>query len=196
MRRAAWFVLLAFGVLACRSGSDQPGARAEDKKGTVVEIDGLRSQAPAGWKEQEISEISRQGGRLMHFRLPKADDDKMDADLFVFYFQGSGGSNDDNIKRYKSMFIPPEGKKIDDVTQVETLKVGEVPVTYVDIQGTYKFKRRPFDPNEKPELRPDSRMIAVIFESKKGPYYFRLVGPGKTVGQHKKEFDDWLKAFK
>ena len=200
MKRASWLVVLGLGVLACALGPGRSGARAEDKqegkKGTAVEIDGLQSRTPAGWKEEEVSETARRMGRLMHFRVPGADG-KGDADLFIFYFgPGVGGTNEDNIKRYKTMFLPPEGKKIDDVTKVETLKVGEVPVTYVDIQGTYKFKKAPFVPDEKAELRPDQRMLAVIFESKKGPYYFRLVGPAKTVGQHKKEFDDWLKGFK
>ena len=59
-----------------------------------------------------------------------------------------------------------------------------------------KFKARPFDQNEKPELRPDYRMIAVVFEGPKGPHYIRFVGPAKTIGTHKKEFDDWLSNFK
>jgi len=92
--------------------------------------------------------------------------------------------------------MPPEDKKIDDVSKVENFKVGNVEVTYLDVQGTYKFKERPFDPASKEELRPDYRMLGVVFESPKGPYFFRLVGPAKTVEHNKKAFEDWVKGFK
>ena len=45
-------------------------------------------------------------------------------------------------------------------------------------------------------LKPDYKMVGVIFDCPKGPYYVRLVGPAKTVGEYKKGFDEWLKAFK
>ena len=109
---------------------------------------------------------------------------------------GQGGSVQDNVKRWKAMFIPPKGKKIDDVAKVESFKVGNVNVTYLDVQGTYKFKERPFDPAAKEELRPDHRMLGVVFDSPNGPYFFRLVGPAKTVEHNKKAFEDWVKGFK
>ena len=82
------------------------------------------------------------------------------------------------------------------ILQDEKSKAGDVEVTSVDIAGTYLFKAKPFDPNEKPTDKPDFRMVGVIFASKNGPYFMRLVGPAKTVEKHKKEFDGWLKGFK
>jgi hypothetical protein len=167
--------------------------KKEEKNGAVVEIDGLKSTAPADWKSEEVNSRFR----THHFRIPKVEDDKADAELTIFFFgTGSGGSADANLKRWKAMFIPPEDKKIDDVAKVENFKVGNVNVTYLDVQGTYKFKERPFDPASKEELRPDYRMLGVVFESPKGPYFMRLVGPAKTVTHNKKAFDEWLKAFK
>jgi hypothetical protein len=168
-------------------------AHADDKKSTVVEIDGLKSATPADWKPEEVTRQFR----IHQFRIPHVADDKTDAELVIFFFgPGGGGSADANVKRWKSMFVPPEGKKIDDVAKVETFKIGDVQVTYLDVQGTYKFKERPFDPASKEELRPDHRLLGVVFESPQGPYFFRLVGPSKTVAQNKKAFEDWLKAFK
>jgi hypothetical protein len=167
--------------------------KKEQKKGTIVEIDDLKSTAPANWKSEEVTTKFR----THHFRIPHVADDKNDAELTIFFFgTGSGGSADANVKRWKGMFLPPEGKKIDDVAKLENFKVGNVDVTYLDVQGTYKFKERPFDPAAKEELRPDHRMLGVVFESPKGPYFFRLVGPAKTVTENKKAFEDWLKAFK
>lgn len=196
MKRNGALVLMILGVWIGHELARADDKR-EEKKGPVVEIDGLKAAIPGDWKEQEVSDTAKRMGRMMHFKLPKAGDDKLDADLFVFYFgPGGGGSNEDNIKRYKTMFNPPEGKKMDDVTKVESTKFGSVEATYVDVQGTYKFKKAPFVPDAQAELRPDHRMLAVIFESKNGPYFFRLVGPAKTVAQHKKGFDAWLKALK
>ena len=40
------------------------------------------------------------------------------------------------------------------------------------------------------------RIVNVIFESPKGPYFFKLTGPAKAVEKHKKDFDEWVKNFK
>jgi hypothetical protein len=167
--------------------------KKEEKKATIVEIDGLKSAMPAEWKQQEVTSKFR----THHFRIPHVADDKTDAEMVIFFFgAGSGGSADANVKRWKGMFIPPEGKQIEDVAKVENFKVGNVNVTYLDVHGTYKFKERPFDPAAKEELRPDHRMLGVVFDSPNGPYFFRLVGPAKTVEHNKKAFDDWVKGFK
>jgi hypothetical protein len=169
------------------------GAWAAEGKGTVVDLGGLKSTAPAAWKEEEPTSKMRSH----QFKVPAATGAKADAELIIFFFgAGGGGSTKDNITRWKGMFIPPEGKSIDDVAKVEEMKVAGKDVTYLDVSGTYKFKERPFDPNAKEEKKPDYRMIAVVFETDKGAYFLRLVGPAKTVGDNKKGFDEWLKAFK
>jgi hypothetical protein len=191
MKRLSWLMFLVAGIPFL--GSPFGISCAEDKKGTVVEIDGLSSRVPAEWKEEETTNKMR----AYQFLVPRVKEDKADAEMIIFFFgTGSGGSADDNIKRWKGMFLPPEGKKIEDVAKVERMKVAGVDVTYLDVQGSYKYKARPFDPQAKEELRPDYRMLGVVFASPKGPYFFRLVGPNKTVTHHKPGFDEWLKGFK
>jgi hypothetical protein len=197
MTRVVWLVALALCQIACGPEPGRSDARGDDKqdgkKGTRVTLDGLHSQAPAGWKEEEASNRMR----VYQFRVPRAKGDDADAEMVIFFFgTGSGGTAKDNVNRWKGLFIPPEGKKIADVSRVEAFKVGEVDVTYLDVEGTYKFKARPFDPNAREELKPGYRMLGVVFESPKGPYFIRLVGPAKTVAENKKGFDDWLKGFK
>ena len=166
---------------------------ARPTEGAVVSLGGMESRTPSTWKQAETTGQMR----AYQFKIPGANGDSSDAELVIFYFgPGGAGTVDSNIARWKGMFIPPQGKTIDDVTKVDHFKVGDQDVTYLDISGTYKFKARPFDPNAKEELKPDHRMEGVVFGSNKGPYFLRLVGPAKTVSQHKKEFDDWLKAFK
>lgn len=189
MRRVTW-LLAGCGVILCGA------ALAADDKGVVVELGGLKSKAPASWKEVEPTAIQKQGGRIKAFTVPRVGDGKADADVLIFYFGGQGGSVRENVQRWKGMFVPPEGKNIDDVTKTEEMKVGAASLTYVDIQGTYKYKKAPFVPDAQAELRPHHRMIAVYFDCKDGPYFIRFVGPERTVEQNKKAFDDWLKAFK
>ena len=43
------------------------------------------------------------------------------------------------------------------------------------------FEIYSFDPSAKEELRPDSRMLGVVFETGKGAYFMRLVGPAATA---------------
>lgn len=184
IRTGAW-VLMALGLLS-------PVVRAQDK-GSVVELDGLKSRAPAHWKVEEPS--SRM--RSHQIRIPKVKGDSDDAELIVFYFgQGGGGSVEDNIKRWKGQFQAPEGKKIDDVSKVTKSKVGSVDLTVLEVEGIYLFKAAPFDPNARTEKKPDYRMVSVVFESPNGPYFIRFVGPAKTIGENKKAFDEWLKSFK
>jgi hypothetical protein len=194
MKRTAWLLL---GGAFLAGGWLLSPAAAQDKggKGPVVELGNLKSRAPADWKEVEPSPIQKQGGRIKSFVLPKAGDDKYDADVLIFYFGGQGGSVKENVKRWKDMFIPPQGKTPDDVAKTEEFKAGKASVTYVDIQGTYKFKKAPFVPDDQAERRPNYRMVGVYFDCEGGPYFIRFVGPAKTVEQYKKGFDEWLKAF-
>jgi hypothetical protein len=180
MRRASALVLL---VLAA------PYVPAADK-GTVVDLDGLKSAAPASWKEEAPSNQMR----LAQFKLPKAKDDANDAELIIF--KNAGGSVRDNVNRWKGQFTPPDGKNIDDVAKVADIKIAGHDATLLDVHGTYTYKQRPFDPNDKGEKRPDYRMLAIQFQGPTNLYHIRLVGPAKTVEQYKKGFDDWLKNFK
>jgi hypothetical protein len=165
------------------------GHAAAGGKGTVVELDGLKSEAPAKWKVQEPDQKLGKF-RVYQFQIPGAGSQDA-ADLTVFYFgQGGGGGVEENLKRWRGMFAG------DDAGKVEKFKVGAVPVTTFDVTGTYLFKNPPFAPNAKIERKENYRMVGVIFESEKGPYFMRLTGPAKTVEQNKSDLDRWLKGFK
>src|SRR5260370_12387708 len=172
------------------------GQAAAGDKAAPVEIDGLKSVAPAGWKPQE-PDPKLGKFRVLQFALPNADNDKEDGELVVLVVgAGGGGGNDENIKRWKGMFAAPPGKMIDDVTKVDSFKVGDVDITYVEISGTYLTKFPPFAPNAKVVPKENFHFIGVIFDSKNGPYFLRLTGPARTIDQNKVAFDKWLKGFK
>jgi hypothetical protein len=191
MRRALWLVPVCLAALAWGFGFRPAGAadKKDEAKGTEVELGGLHSRAPASWKEEEPSNQMR----LAQFKLPKVKDDPRDAEVVIF---NTGGDAKANVDRWKTFFIPPEGKTIDDVAKVTDMKVGDANLTYLDVHGTYKFKQRPFDPNSREEKLPDYRMLGVIFDTPKKQYQIRMVGPAATVEQYKSGFDDWVKNFK
>lgn len=193
MRRLILFTALA--ILACLVEGISPLKAAdkekkEDAQGTIVSLDKLRSKTPADWKEEKPASTMR----FMQFRLPRAKDDKDDAELVIF--KGMGGTPAQNIKRWKEQFRPPEGKTMDEAATVTEMKVAGAEVVYLDVHGTYLHKDRPFDPRAKTQPRPDYRMLAVHFGGKDNTFHIKLVGPAKTIEQHKKGFDDWLKNFK
>ena len=183
MRHAAWLtvIVLAAGT-AC---SPTSGSSADEPKGTEVDLDGLKATTPAEWKKEEPSNQFR----WMQFSIPKAKGDSDDAELAIS--KGLGGGADANIARWKGSFKPPSGKSADDAAKVGDITIGGTKATYLDVSGTYTV---PFA--QKPDVRPDYRMLAVYYEGKDNVYTFKLVGPAATVDAAKKGFDDWLKAFK
>jgi hypothetical protein len=188
MKRVWLLALLALGALAL--ALDTGAVTAQDKKGDTVELDGLKAPVPADWKTEKPANLMR----YLQFKLPKNKDDKDDGELVVF--KSLSGTAEANIKRWKEMFMPPDGKAIDDVAKVTDIKIGTIKAPYLDVSGTYKFKAAPFDPKAKTELKPGYRMLAIQLDGKNDTYHLRLVGPEKTVGQYKKGFDDWLQALK
>jgi hypothetical protein len=161
-------------------------------KGTVVEWAGMKSTTPAGWKREEPTSKLRQD----QFRVPKAAGDKDDAEVVVFFLPGGGGV-EANLKRQTAAFQPPEGKaKVGE--KQEKIKVGPHDAVYQEVAGTFlKKSGGPFDPNAKTTPVAGYKQLYVIFETKDGATAsLWLRGPEKTVDQHKKEFDEWVKAFK
>lgn len=189
MKSCWWIVTLLLGIVACGSPTVENSQAADDKV-KVIDLDGLKSQAPAEWKFEEPSNRMR----FAQFRLPAKGGDKEDAELVIF--RGISGSSKANVQRWKDQFLPPEGKTIDEVSKVEEMKIGKNGATYLDVTGTYKFKFPPFDPNAREQRKENYRLLGIHFEAPENVYHIKLTGPAKTVEAYKKGFDDWFKAFK
>jgi hypothetical protein len=167
-------------------------ATADDKKGTVVELSGLKATTPAGWKEEKPANQLR----LMQFKLEKEKGDTEDAELVVFSTPGGGGV-EANLKRQLNTFKAPEGLKKEDAVKEDDVKVGEFKGKYQVLKGTYQFKAAPFDPNGKITEKEKYAQLYVIYEDDdKKSISFRVVGPEKTIEKHKKDFEEFIKSFK
>ncbi len=162
---------------------------SEEPKGTEVKLDKLSSTTPADWKsEKPMNRL-----RSHQFRLP-AVKDSQDAEVFIF--PDLTKTVEENFTRYKDLFRPPEGKTVDDIAKIANIEVGKAKVAILDMEGTWLYKERPFDPKSKQEARPNSRVISVIFSTDDGNYLIRLSGPSATVTAHARAFYTWIKAFK
>ena len=177
--RIAGFLLLA-SAMTCF---------ADEPKADVVKLDKFSSATPVDWK----SEKPQNRLRSHQFRLPGAKDAK-DAEIFIF--PDLTKTVNENFTRYMEMFVPPDGKTVEDIAKIQKFEVGKVKVNMLDIEGTWLYKERPFDPKSKQENRPNSRVISVIFSTDDGNYLIRLSGPAATVNQHYKGFVEWIKGFK
>ena len=167
-------------------------ATADDKKGTVVEVSGLKATAPAGWKEEKPTNQMR----LTQFKLEKEKGDSEDAELVVFSLPGGGGV-EANLKRQINTFKIPEGMKKEDAIKEDDVKVGEFKGKYQVLKGSYQFKAAPFDPNSKVTEKEKFAQLYVIYEDDdKKSISFRVVGPEKTIEKHKKDFEEFIKSFK
>jgi hypothetical protein len=147
----------------------------------------LAFQVPTEWESQPASSPMR----VSQFVVPGPGGD---GEMVVFRFAGGAGGIEANVARWKGQFVPPEGKTIDDLTKTTTFDVGTLKVTLVDITGRYNAPERPGSPNMVDE--PDHRMIAAIVEGSGDPFFFKLLGPSKTVELWAKPFEDGLRAAK
>ena len=153
------------------------------------------AKAPKDWKFSE----STSSMRMAQAMIPAAKDDKADAEMVVFFFgEGGGGDLKANMGRWKGMFAPPEGKKIDDVSKESEFKLldDKVTVNALEVEGTYKAKARPFDPNSPVVENKDYKMINYVINCEKGPYFVRVTGPAKTIDARKAEILAWIKGMK
>jgi hypothetical protein len=155
------------------------------------ELAGMKAKVPEGWKEENPSSTMR----MAQFKLTKAEGDKEDAELALFYFKGGSGSVDQNLKRQLAKFKPAEGKE-EPANKVEKTKVGKIEATLQDVKGIYLSKFPPFAPNAKITEKTNWRQIYVIFMTDNGDYYMTLLGPAKTVEKHEKAFKEWIASFK
>jgi hypothetical protein len=182
-----WLPLLTSSAISLALQGPGLWARLPNTDG-VVELGGLKSRVPADWVEEEPDEAHS----YKQYRLEPVDDDKDYAQLTVrFLGKGRRGSAAGYVKHWKGMFYPPEGKTMHEAARVRQLTVNGAAATYLDVRGDYKGIR-----GDDTTARQDFRLLGVYLDTPKGPYVIRLFGPADTVGFYRKQFEDWVKAFK
>ena len=151
----------------------------------------LKFDAPAGWTSKAPSSPSR----VAEFVLPKAEGDKDDATLIVYFFGVSGGGTvQANMDRWVSQMSQPDGKSSKDLAKESSATVNGLKVSSVDVSGTYVAEMSP-GATERYNF-PGWRLRASVVETPGGMYYVKLTGPAKTIAKWDAAYAQFMKSLK
>ena len=148
----------------------------------------LTFTAPGEWKARPPASSMR----VAEFVVPRAQGDSEDGEVIVYYFGGTGGSVEANVRRWIGQFeqqagAPADGKRM-------TFSVGDLKVTTVDVSGTYIAEVRPGSTER--HNKPNFRMRAAVVETPRGPYFVKFTGPAKTVTAASSAFDGFIRSLR
>jgi hypothetical protein len=150
---------------------------------------GIRWTPPQAWKAQGARPM-----RAATYAVPAASGDKEDGECAVFYFgPGQGGGIDDNITRWIGQFEQPDGKPSRAAAKIARQPFNGVPVTLIDLTGTYTAMAGPMSPSR--TMKPGYRLLGAIADSPQGAVFFKLTGPAKTVAGAEPSFQNLLKSI-
>jgi hypothetical protein len=149
----------------------------------------LTYQAPSEWTSQQPGSSMR----VAQYTLPRAAGDTEDASLVVYYFgPGQGGSVEANLERWTNQMAQPDGSPSSQKAATKKMTVNGMNVTLLDVSGTYRAEMTP-GAGERHD-KSGFRMRAVVIETPAGPYFFKLVGPDKTVARWDGEFMKFVES--
>ena len=158
---------------------------------TVGQAQGsLELDPPEGW----IQGTAGTPTRVAEFILPKAERDGEDASLVIFYFGGEGGTIAANLDRWIGQMEQPDGRPSHEVAISTTFEVNGLPVTVLDVPGTFVAPVRPGSSMR--YNKPGFRLKTAVVETPAGPYFFRLTGPERTVARWDDSFISLLRAVR
>ena len=158
--------------------------------GAAVGQPALHYEAPDDWIEQS----SESPMRVTEFRLPRVPGDSEDAELVVFYFGGSGGSVEANLQRWIGQMEQPDGRSSFEVASTTGFEANGLVVTLLDVPGSYVAA---VSPGSATRLsKPNFRLMAAVVETPVGPYFFKLLGPARTVARWDSRFAEFLRSVR
>lgn len=149
----------------------QTGAAADQLAGSgEIEVGGLMFPVPQGW--QSVAPSNNMRAAELHVQ---------DA---IAAFSMAGGSVDANIDRWAGQFVGGAEPKTEDRT------VNGVPVTLVELHGTYMDGGMFGTPTE----RPDYSMLAAILPGAQMHVFVKLTGPTATIDQIYDQWNDMIEG--
>jgi hypothetical protein len=150
--------------------------------------DALVWDAPSSWIEEPPTSSMR---RAQY----RAEGPGGPAELVVYYFgPGQGGSPEANVRRWAGQFSIPDGSSPLDAMESEQLDVRGIPVTVMEISGTYGGGAMMGGP--RPEPKPDYTMFGAIAEGPDSNWFFKFVGPTATMEEERARFRALIESLR
>jgi hypothetical protein len=164
-------------------------ALGADKPPQKIDAGGLSFEAPGDWKSTRPSNPQMRRAQLS---VAPVEGDKDPAELVVFAFPGGGGTAEDNIRRWQGFFRDDDGN----LPRIESrvVKGQNVDVTRVETAGRYVAPVFPGSP--KTHDKPGYRLLGGIVQTDQAGYFFRMIGPEKTVASARSGLDQLLTSIK
>lgn len=161
-------------------GSESATGQPSDS-GKLLTVDAIEMTTPAVWQRRPP------GSSFVaaEFALPRADGDDADARLTV---STAGGGVQANVDRWKAQFDPLTTDE-----PLQTIDVGGLGVTVVDLSGDFNDARGPF---ASPDRRPEYRMIAAIVPVDGQLHFIKATGPQKTMANHAAAIDEMIRSIR
>lgn len=150
-------------------------------------------EKPDAWRSVPPASRMRQD----QFELPATEAGVDNGEMAVFYFGPAGGGGlEANVQRWRGQFATPAGDPIpDERFERRALKVGDLDVVIVDMQGVYNATAMSFG-GQAPPPAENYRMLAAIVETADGPWFFKAVGPAATIAAHEDAFMSFVQTFR
>ncbi len=129
--------------------------------------------------------------RLAQLKAEPVEGDKDPAELVITAIRGGGGGVEANVARWKSQFQDSNGNPPEIVS--EKRKGKNVDVTFVETSGRYVAAVMP-GRAEKYD-KPNWMLLGVIVQGGETGYFFKMVGPEKTIKAAKPDFEAMIKTI-
>jgi hypothetical protein len=163
-----------------------PGTKApETQPSETPTAGGLVWNEPAGWQRSNAPGAMRKAS----YDVPAAEGDTEPASLGVFHFGDKAGSVEANIDRWVSQF---QGVTREQLKRTDRSSGGLVQHIVEIEKGTFASGM----PGGPTTPKPGWALLGAIVETPSGPWFFKLVGPKRTVEKARDEFFRLLDSAK
>ncbi|MDB5352945.1 MAG: hypothetical protein JWN86_4192 [Planctomycetota bacterium] len=170
-------VAVTFGALMI--GADTPTQ--------TIKQGGVSFTVPTTWKSSKPGSSMR----LAQFKLDPVKGDEDPAELVLFKFAGGGGSVKANLDRWQQQFQDKDGSPPKITT--DTRKGKNTDVTFAETSGRYVAAVTPGSPQKFDKS--DWRLLGAIVQTQDAGYFFKMVGPDKTMNAAKPAFEAMIKSI-
>ena len=133
-----------------------------------------------------ITEQPSSGMRKAQYRVPGPGGD---AELAVFYFgPGQGGDAMSNATRWANQFTKEDGSPSVDQMKTRDAEVNGMPVTFVEVAGTYT------NTMVSPDPYPGYALLGAIVQGPDANWFFKLTGPSSTIEAARADFEQMIQS--